>query len=141
MTLGSMIAILCVVCCSPRSVPPGTASTQKILFGQGGGVTGIRIEYILEESGHLFRQHAWSDSVTYLQTLDPRFVAQTFRNFTNLGLDTVSCNNPGDLYYFIEMHKDGKSYSLVWGYPGFKPPEEVVQYFNNLYRSAKRHQQ
>lgn len=137
----SFVVIICLPGCA--TVPPGQAEGEaRIVFGQGGGITGLRTEYTINESGHLWQRAAWTDSLHLLAELDAAFARQTFKNFTTLRLDTLTYNNPGDLYYFIEMHTaQGTTQTIVWGYPGFTPDPSLVRFYNNLYRTAKRVQQ
>ncbi len=66
------------------------------------------------------------------------FVDQMFENYELLQLDKVDHYEPGDLYYFIEYHAKGKDvHRISWGRPGFIPDDNIVNFYNLLYRSTK----
>ena len=132
-----VIVILCVAVLSGCHQSSTRALQQTLIFGQGGGVTGIRTEYRVSEDAVLHRRNPQTDSLEILGVWNAAFVKQSFSNFHVLGLDTLVCNEPGDLYYYIQLSTPDTSYSIVWGRPGFKPQPEVVRFFNNLYRSVK----
>lgn len=125
-------------CNNKRTFIQSDYQKSYLIFGQGGGITGLRIEYIMTEDGAIYRKHMPSDSLEFIKNTGRAFAKQTFGNYVSLGLDQMKCYEPGDLYYYLEHHTQSDVHRLVWGRPGFIPPEIVVSYFNNLYRTAKK---
>ena len=66
------------------------------------------------------------------------FVSQMFSNYHQLDLGNTSHYHPGDIYYFIEYHSPLKGiHRISWGQPGHTPADNVVAFYNLLYRSTK----
>ncbi|MEP6794307.1 MAG: hypothetical protein ABJB16_08280 [Saprospiraceae bacterium] len=111
---------------------------DQLHFGQGGGFSGIVTYYVLLKDGRLFQRGFRDSSFTYQTRWPDKFVNQMFDNYVSLGLDKIDHYQPGDLYYFIEYHKAGKSvHRIGWGRPGFTPDDNTVLFYNLLYRSTK----
>ena len=124
--------------CSPAKEFPANYKKDQIHFGQGGGFSGILTYYALLEDGRLFQRSLRDSSFALVTTWDKNFVSQMFSNYKRLSLDQLNFNEPGDLYYFLQYHAPNKaSHNLTRGRPGFKPTENLVTYYNLLYKSTK----
>lgn len=134
---GCSLAVL-FYCCNHKAFDLSAYQKQYLVFGQGGGITGLRIEYTLLENGNIYQRDSRTDSLTFIKDAGNAFTTQAFQNFTALGLDTLKCYEPGDLYYFVERHQSGNAHRIVWGRPGFTQDPMIITYFNNLYRTAKK---
>lgn len=124
--------------CTPsRDLPPDYKGDQ-LHFGQGGGFTGALNYFILLDDGRLFRKTTRDSSVAFVEKWDKDFVEQMFSSYQLLELNKVDHYQPGDLYYFIEFHSNGKEiHRISWGRPGFSPADNIVNFYNLLYRSTK----
>ena len=136
--IGLLILICAVLACTPSTNYPKKEKRDEIHFGQGGGFTGAVTHYILLEDGRLFQQK-WKDTTkTYIDTWPGIFTRQMFLNYKSLKIDTIQHNEPGDLYYFLEYHSRKKEpHRIVWGRPGFQAEDNLITYYNLLYKSVK----
>ena len=90
------------------------------------------------DDGRLFQKDYKDSSYSLLTKWPEEFVSQMFLNYHLLHLDQVDYYEPGDLYYFIEYHSNGIDvHRIGWGKPGFTPDDNVVLFYNLLYRSTK----
>lgn len=111
---------------------------DQIHFGQGGGFTGMLTYYALLEDGRLYQRDMKDSSFTQVDTWKHDFVTQMFSNYKLFRFDTIDHYEPGDIYYFIEYHSSDKPiHRIAWGRPGFKPENNIVTYYNLLYKSTK----
>lgn len=124
--------------CRPAAEFPAKYKGQQIHFGQGGGFSGVVTYFALLEDGRLFQRALRDSTFTLVDRWDKPFVSQMFTNYRLLGLDRVDYYEPGDIYYFIQ-HKTGNEtfHKIAWGRPGFKADENVVTYYNLLFKSTK----
>src|SRR5687768_11797667 len=99
-----LIAISIIAGCSSSRGFPGDYNGDQIHFGQGGGFTGNVNYYVILEDGRLFQKQQRDSSYTHLATWKKNFTKQLFTNYQQLSLDTLAFNEPGNLYYFVEMH-------------------------------------
>ncbi len=128
---------LTIGCHSAKEFPKAYKG-EKIQFGQGGGFSGAVTEFLLPDDGRLF-QMPWRDTTQeFISQWDKKFTKQIFHNYHALNLGDLSHNEPGDLYYYINYQADMKSsHRIVWGKPGFRPEENLVTFYNVLFKSSK----
>ena len=131
-----LLAILVTAACSSSKLSPGNYLGDQIHFGQGGGFTGNVSYYVLLDDGRLFQKQLLDTTYTHQATWKKNFTKQIFSNYHELNLDSLAHSEPGNLYYFVEMHQDGKVHRLVWGNPGFTPSQKLVDFYNILYKST-----
>jgi len=134
----AICSLILVASCSQSKAFPQKYSRDQIHFGQGGGFTGMLTYYVLLEDGRLFQRQMRDSSYTLLDTWKQDFVSQMFSNYNLLHFDELDYYEPGDLYYFIEYHSGKEAiYKVAWGKPGFRPDENLVTYYNLLFKSTK----
>ncbi len=111
---------------------------NQIHFGQGGGFTGVITHFALLEDGRVFQKEFRDSTFTLHDTWDKAFVKQMFHNYQQLKLDQVEHYHPGNLYYFIEHRSPTTdTHRISWGQSGYSPTENIVTFYNLLYRSTK----
>lgn len=143
--MASKTLVLLAICslgilasCSPAKEFPSKYSKDQIHFGQGGGFSGLITYYALLEDGRLFLRSQRDSTFTLVTTWDKNFVDQMFSNYKRFNFDQLDFNEPGDLYYFLQYYPAKKpSHNLTWGRSGFRPDENLVTYYNLLYKSTK----
>jgi hypothetical protein len=134
----ALIALCALWSCSPAEEFPSKYKGQQIHFGQGGGFSGIVTYFALLEDGRLFQRALRDSTFNLVDRWEKPIVSQMFTNYKVLGLDDVQYYEPGDIYYFIQ-HKTGNGpfHKIAWGKPGLKADENVVTYYNLLFKSTK----
>jgi hypothetical protein len=124
--------------CRSTQVFPQDYKGEQLHFGQGGGFTGAVTSFVLLDDGRLFQKEYKDSTYSQLEKWPIEFVNQMFLNYHLLHLDQVNHYEPGDLYYFIEYHsEENEMHRIGWGKPGFIPDENVVLFYNLLYKSTK----
>ena len=108
------LAAITMSCSTSKSeFIPEKIKKDTISFGSGGGFTGQVTKYYMTKDGKIYVQNA--DHIVKAGTISTSVSAQLFANYTNLNLDKLSLNEPGNKYYFIEMSsKNGKNV-IKWG--------------------------
>ena len=124
--------------CSSSKEFPDKYPGDQIHFGQGGGFSGVLNYFVLLEDGRVY-QRSFRDSIfNQVDTWPNNFTTQMFANYKSLHLDTVDHYEPGDQYYFIQYQSKNKPmHRIAWGKPGFRANENIVTYYNLLYKSTK----
>lgn len=135
---GAFIGLLLTVACASSNEFPGDYKGDQIHFGQGGGLAGILNYHILLENGNLYHRSFSDSTFTLVSKWDDAFVTQMFSNYESLHLDTIDMYEPGDQYYFIQYQSHNKPmHRIAWGKPGVKANQNLVTYYNLLYKSTK----
>ena len=138
----SVFLAICSLClalsCAQTKEFPKNYNLDQIHFGQGGGFTGMVTYFVLLEDGRLFQRHLSDSTYSLADTWNKNFARQMFSNYKQFHFDQLTYYEPGDLYYFIEYHIGKEAiYKVAWGRPGFRPDENLVTYYNLLFKSTK----
>jgi hypothetical protein len=126
--------------CSHTKEFPEKYGRNQLHFGQGGGFTGMVTYFVLLEDGRLFQRQLRDSTYTYIYAdkWNQDFVTQMFSNYKLSHFEQLTYYEPGDLYYFIEYHSGKETiHKVAWGRPGFRPDNNLVTYYNLLFKSTK----
>ena len=100
---------------------------EEIRFGYGGGFTGKVTTYLLMPDGHLSIE---GKERKILKRIDLKSTLAIFTNEQEV--ETVSLNEPDNVYSFVEIKTRVKTNHIVWGFGSTQVPDKVVQLYNKL---------
>jgi hypothetical protein len=111
-----------------KSVPKG----QQITVGSGGGITGIWNEYTLQPDGQISVKNSKVDTLQKVVKLSKSDTKMIFKKASELKLDTLKLDSPGNMSYFVKFSdKDKFDYKVLWG--GEKtPPDSVKKFYKDF---------
>lgn len=133
-----LFAISLMPSCKPSNLLPTEYKGDQLHFGQGGGFTGAVTYFVLLDDSRLFEKNTLDSTYTFRSEWDKDFTKQMFHNYESLGLSSLEYYHPGNLYYFIEHHSTGKkTHRISWGKSDMTPPENIVNFYNLLFKSTK----
>lgn len=135
-----IILVLAVSCKSSKDPVKGITNETFILFGTGGGFTGKVTSYKLYESGQIKKQSGVQTAFNSHATIDERTCTQIFNSIEQLDLKSRPINDPGNLYYFIEINEKGEKTRFTWGGINEEPDAAIRGYYNLLHGLATRKQ-
>lgn len=116
---------------------PQSFEGAQLKFGNGGGFTGAVTTYILLENGQLFGMEPTKSDTIHIPRLDQKLTDQLFSSYHDMGMDKATHNDPGNLYYFLEVQNEGEPHRIVWG--GLEDINPTIpQYYLNLMKLVKR---
>ncbi len=128
----AMLIFSCWLFGSCTTYKPDNLPAKQLRFGNGGGMTGAVKEYILLENGQLFTRSTYGDSLTELPKVGKGVAKSIFKAYQKNGLNDVEIDNPGNLYYFIDMQEDTtKNHKMTWG-GGEQPPAMAKSFYEQL---------
>lgn len=106
--------------------------TKQLLFGNGGGVTGAVKEFILLDNGQIFTRTSFAGTPTKLGKISKKQAKAIYASYDQK-LKSIELIKPGNQYKYIQMNIDStQNYRQVWGKPGETPPEEVLDFYEQL---------
>jgi hypothetical protein len=110
-----IILIMAISCNSSKKLAfdPMADDSDFIKFGGGGGFTGKVNTYFLTKKGKMYTLK--DEKYEKIASIPAPITDQVFKNFTNLGLDKMILNDPGNKYNFIERKENAESTTLKWG--------------------------
>lgn len=107
--------------------------TQKqLIFGSGGGFANQVNEYRLLENKRLYFRKNNDSTFTSLGRQKAKIVKGLFKESDVLFQETITFNEPGNMYYFVRLQKDNQIQSVVWGRPNTEAPEKAKDLHKHL---------
>jgi len=107
-------------------------SGTSIVFGDGGGFTGLVNEYKLTTDGRIILLKNMTGDTVTVATLNKKATANIYSKLKESGIDTLSFNHPGNKYYFIGKEKNNKTAKIVWGNRDYAVPQPVEDLYTLL---------
>jgi hypothetical protein len=100
---------------------------EKIIFGSGGGFTGIVNSYSLNSKGSLISE----SNQEIIKTINSKKLKELNKKIEHSNVSNLAFNKPGNFYYFIEVQEKGKANRVTWS-DANKAPEKVIQLYQYL---------
>jgi hypothetical protein len=130
-----LLASFMVTGCRHEAARTASLDSSTIRIGRGGGFTGYYSGYRIDGDGSVYawQQNGRGDSLRLLFTAGRDSTHALFRRLTGIGFDTLEFNHPGNLTYFIELHRPDSMHSVRWGDPNVSAPDSLTE----LYRAMQ----
>ena len=103
----------------------------SILFGSGGGFTGMYDDYVLKPNGKLYKLDEENPD-QLLKTIEEEELELIFSKTKKLSLETLEVNEPGNITNYLGIKGQGKEHKIVWGNPGVPIPDNVMEVYTKL---------
>jgi hypothetical protein len=117
--------------CSSSGKVNNDAGAKRLIFGNGGGFTGMYTSYELNEDGRLFSLLA--DSVQHqVKKLRKKQTSEIFAQADKLKMTQPAFNHPGNMTSFIRYKSGGVLTEYSWGDPGISVPAEITNLYSQL---------
>ncbi len=123
-----LFLLLFAACSSSRYINPTEYPDARINFGHGGGFSGMVTEYVLLDNGDLLKKLTQVDSFEIVTTIDKDQTTQLFENYKFLNIESVDCNEPGNMYRYIHFHHEDTDHKIMWSsgqYPDRYPTLKI----------------
>ncbi len=103
-------------------------------FGSGGGFTGMEKIYGFTEDGEIYTTEGFhgSKSQEKIGILDKKNIKSINKELKKVKVESLKYNKPGNLFHFIEIEKDGKTYRYVWGSGSKDAPSAIKELYSYL---------
>lgn len=127
--------------CKTTKYTPEKFPVRQIVFGDGGGFTGIETSYTLLENGQLFKQVGVEGAYTELKAIKGKQAKELFDKVNSLQLFKLDIDKPGNMYYFLRQVTDHLDSRVTWGAGDYMPPQGLVSVYRELKGIAKAQQE
>lgn len=128
----AFLALFFFTQCKVVKYTPDKLPTKQIIFGEGGGFTGIETSYTLLENGQIFKQVGVENTYQELKSIKPKTAKGIFEKLHSLQLYKMDIDKPGNLYYFLQEVNETIDSRVVWGAGDYVPPSSVISVFKDL---------
>ena len=117
--------------CKSRYLPDNY-NKEQILFGSGGGFTGVVSTWCLQETGRLFFRESLDSTFMEVKKLSREEVGAVFTQLAELGLNDYQMERPGNMYSFIQLGNTEEAHRIVWDKMNPKIKPEVKAFYEQL---------
>jgi hypothetical protein len=119
-------------CKTTESMPE--SSDNKITIGSFGGFAGAFKEYTISSDGLISLRARNNGDVRPLSKMEQNTVKQFFSILADLNNDSTTIYNPGNMTYFIRLHRENKE-NIEWVWGGGDQPVNQIQ---SIYRTLNK---
>ncbi len=106
--------------------------SHQLIFGSGGGFSGLETTFILLENGQVFRQTGVDDVYEELKPIRRKKARDLFSKLSSLQLYKLDIENPGNMYYFLREVTDKLDSKVTWGAGDYLPPQALISLYKEL---------
>ena len=113
----SILALLLMVLVQSCHTPQYTADKlpeRQLVFGRGGGFSGLEITYILLENGQFWKEEGVGTSPVALPAISRSQASQLFEKAESHLFGEVSLNTVGNTYSFVGLHMKDRRSRITW---------------------------
>jgi hypothetical protein len=107
---------------------------SQIFFGNSGGFTNVKLEYVLNDDGNIFKIE--KDSVSFVKKIDHSQFKKIQNSIDECEFRNIQLNSPGNLSYFIRVKTKEFENEVVWSDMTTNGPVEII--YNKLFDSLKK---
>jgi len=117
--------------CATSGKVSDDSSHPRLIFGNGGGFTGIYTSYELSDKGHVFALLADSSrqKVNHIRKKQTR---DLFTQADKLMVAQPAFNHPGNITWFIKYYKGNELFEFKWGDDTMPVSSEIIDFYNQL---------
>jgi hypothetical protein len=130
-TLFSLFIFMLFASCSSSGKVTTNQDGKQLIFGSGGGFTGIYTSYELYENGEVFTLLPDS-TLKPIKKLRKKQACAIFEQAGKLKIAQPAFNHPGNMTWFIKYQADGAITEYKWGDANVSVPTEIKDFYNQL---------
>lgn len=118
--------------CNVVKYTPEKFPSNQIIWGTGGGFTGIEYTYTLLPNGQLFLRQGVGSPYIELKPMKKKEAKPFFEKVASLQLFKQDIDKPGNMYYFLQEVTEETDSKATWGAGDYIPPSGVVALYKEL---------
>ena len=134
------LTIVLVSGCKSTKYTTETLPETQLIFGNGGGFTGMVSEYLMLQNGQLFEKKAGAKQFAELGKIKKKEALSLFAQLDSLSFTSIEMNKPGNTYQFIHLLAPEVDHKLTWGKSDYEADTAVVSLYNKLMEKVKKEQ-
>jgi len=130
-TLFSLFILMLFASCSSSGKVTNEKDAKRLIFGSGGGFTGIYTTYELNEDGSVFTVLPDS-TLKPLKKIRKKLTHEIFEQAGKIKVAQPAFNHSGNMTWFIKYQADGAVIEYKWGDATVSVPNEIKDFYNQL---------
>ncbi len=132
----NLILVLCLSLvlsnCKTTKYTPENFPVNQIIFGDGGGFSGIITEYLLLENGQIFHKTSTKEGYSEMESIKKKEAEVFFEQLNELRLHKLDINHPGNLYYFLRFTNEELDHTITWGTGDYNLRKDIMDFYKSL---------
>lgn len=129
--------IVSVSGCKSQEYSPETYPDKQLMFGSGGGFSGLVSTYVLLENGRIYDKPPTGDAYSRLTKISRKKAHEHFETAEELSNSEDGISEPGNIYHFVWLISSTDTVSWTWGNPQKQPSEELEQLYKTLMEETR----
>ena len=122
--------------CSSSGKLQGDASQPRLVFGNGGGFTGVYTIYQLDDDGRVYSMLPDS-SRQKINRISKKQTRTLFTQADKLKMAYPAFNHPGNITWYIQYQTDEELLEFKWGDSNVPVPAEIKNLYDQLITTVK----
>ena len=118
-----------------RTIATNELPAKQIVFGHGGGFTGMVHEYALLQNGYIVKIQKDSATQRIVKKIGRKKAAAYYAAVDSMRLHTWLYDVPGNIYHYVILKREGKKDNkIVWDGSGndTHAPKNIEDYYKKL---------
>jgi len=128
----SFILPLFFACSTSKNMVYKQTSSQ-IFFGNYGGFTNVKLEYVLNDDGNIFKIE--KDSTFFIKKINREQLKDIQNSIDEDEFRKTQVNTPGNITYFVRLKTKEFENRVIWSDNGLNKPVEIL--YNKLFDLLK----
>lgn len=135
-----ILVLMCIVvlfasCSSSRSVVTAESAQPRLVFGNGGGFTGVYTSYKLENDGRVYSLLPDSSWVK-TNRINKKQCRKLFSQAEVLKNTQPATDYPGNITWFVLYNTGNELVEYKWGDFNVAAPEQIINLYNQLIKTV-----
>jgi hypothetical protein len=119
-------------CNTSKNIVYNQTDTQ-IFFGNYGGFTNLKLEYVLNDDGNIFK--IANDSTWFIKKIDRKQLKNIQNSIDENEFQKIPVNSPGNMTYFVRVKTKKDENRVIW--TDVTPNKPVKIIYNKLFDLLK----
>ncbi len=124
----AMLSFMCC-CCQRDSFQAEAISQDYITFGKGGGMTNLVETFYILANGRVYKHNSLEKKYQPLGRLKRSARKACFARADELSPALFQEDQPGNIYYFVNIHTQDTVKSTTWGSQAYSTPEAITSFY------------
>lgn len=132
------VCLIAFLGCNTTKFTPDNLPETQLIFGSGGGYSGLVNQYIILENGQLFEKKGDDKTFSEINKIKKKKAHTLYTQLENIAFTEMEVNQPGNIYRFIHLVSSGVDHQLTWGKGDYQVDAQVESLYQELLALVKK---
>jgi hypothetical protein len=132
----AIVLLVTTTSCKTHQYTLKNMPKTQLIFGSGGGFTGISTDYCLLENGQLYEINTFTQEMVEMRPARKSKTDKMFTSLNKMDIVKIECDMPGNMYYYILYKTENIQHRITWGDPTAKIDDNLKKCYHELMKLA-----